>query len=58
VLSTIVSNGDGRGGRAKTATKVFDTDEGPRADTSLDALARLKPPSMPVGPSLRETVRR
>jgi acetyl-CoA acyltransferase len=43
VLSTIVSNGDGRGGRAKTATKVFDTDEGPRADTSLDALARLKP---------------
>src|ERR1700731_1996502 len=30
VRSTIVSNGDGRGGRAKTATKVFDTDEGPR----------------------------
>jgi acetyl-CoA acyltransferase len=43
VRSTIVSNGDGRGGRAKRATKVFDTDEGPRADTSLDALARLKP---------------
>jgi acetyl-CoA acyltransferase len=43
VRSTIVSNGDGRGGRAKTATKVFDTDEGPRADTSVDALARLKP---------------
>jgi acetyl-CoA acyltransferase len=43
VRSTIVSNGDGRGGRAKTATKVFDTDEGPRADTSPDALARLKP---------------
>jgi acetyl-CoA acyltransferase len=43
VRSTIVSNGDGRGGRAKTATRVFDTDEGPRADTSLDALARLKP---------------
>src|SRR5260370_948896 len=43
VRSTIVSNGDGRGDRAKTATKVFDTDEGPRADTSLDALARLKP---------------
>jgi len=43
VRSTIVSNGDGRGGRAKTTTKVFDTDEGPRADTSLDALARLKP---------------
>ena len=43
VRSTTVSNGDGRGGRAKTATKVFDTDEGPRVDTSLDALARLKP---------------
>jgi acetyl-CoA acyltransferase len=43
VRSTVVSNGDGRGGRAKTATKVFDTDEGPRADTSLDALAKLKP---------------
>lgn len=43
VRSTIVSNGDGRGGRAKTVTKVFDIDEGPRADTSMDALARLKP---------------
>jgi acetyl-CoA acyltransferase len=43
VRSTVVSNGDGRGGRAKTAIKVFDTDEGPRADTSLDALAKLKP---------------
>ena len=43
VRSTIVANGDGRGGRAKTATRIFDTDEGPRADTSLDALARLKP---------------
>ena len=43
VRSTIVSNGDGRGGRAKTTTKVFDTDEGPRADTSLDALASSSP---------------
>src|ERR1700756_5691747 len=43
VQSTIVANGDGRGGRAKTTAKVFDTDEGPRADTSLDALAKLKP---------------
>lgn len=43
VRSTIVSNGDGRGGRAKSSAKLFDTDEGPRADTSLDALARLKP---------------
>jgi acetyl-CoA acyltransferase len=43
VRNTVVSNGDGRGGRAKTTTANFDTDEGPRADTSLDALARLKP---------------
>jgi acetyl-CoA acyltransferase len=43
VRTTIVSNGDGRAARAKTATKVFDIDEGPRPDTSLDALAKLKP---------------
>jgi acetyl-CoA acyltransferase len=43
VRNTVVANGDGRGGRAKTTTANFDTDEGPRADTSLDALARLKP---------------
>jgi acetyl-CoA acyltransferase len=30
-------------GRPKTRTMVFDTDEGPRADTSLEALAKLKP---------------
>ncbi len=27
----------------KTTTSIFDIDEGPRADTSLEALARLKP---------------
>src|ERR1700675_1638620 len=43
VRSTIVSNGDGRGGRAKTTTAIFETDEGPRADTSLEALGKLKP---------------
>lgn len=31
------------GGRPKTTTTTFDTDEGPRADTSLEALAKLKP---------------
>src|SRR6266852_345925 len=43
-------NGNGDGApRPKTTPKpstqsfVFDTDEGPRADTSLDALAKLKP---------------
>jgi acetyl-CoA acyltransferase len=43
VRNTVVSNGDGRGGHVKTTTAVFDTDEGPRADTSLEALAKLRP---------------
>jgi acetyl-CoA acyltransferase len=54
VRTMAVSNGAGAGytysprkaddgGRAKTTSAIFDTDEGPRADTSLDALARLKP---------------
>jgi len=52
VRTTAVSNGDAGtysprktedGGRVKTTTAVFDTDEGPRADTSLEALAKLKP---------------
>ena len=30
-------------GRPKTTTTKFDTDEGPRADTSPDALAKLRP---------------
>ena len=30
-------------GKKKTRTYVVDTDEGPRADTSIEALARLKP---------------
>ena len=39
-------NGTAKGkGAAKAATQtfVFDTDDGPRADTSLEALAKLKP---------------
>jgi acetyl-CoA acyltransferase len=43
VHTTLVSNGNGVGGRAKTTNSMFDTDEGPRADTSLEALAKLKP---------------
>lgn len=35
--------GNGHAARAETRTFTFDTDEGPRADTSLDALAKLKP---------------
>jgi acetyl-CoA acyltransferase len=30
-------------GRPKTRTTVFDADEGPRRDTSLEAMARLRP---------------
>jgi len=30
-------------GKPKTTTSIFDTDEGPRADTSREALAKLKP---------------
>ena len=31
------------GGERRRETKLFDTDEGPRRDTSLEALAKLKP---------------
>jgi acetyl-CoA acyltransferase len=37
------ANGAPAGARPKTRKIVFDTDEGPRADTSLEALAKLKP---------------
>jgi len=56
VKITAVANGNGSSsgnasasGKAKSAAKAasqtftFETDEGPRADTSLEALARLKP---------------
>jgi acetyl-CoA acyltransferase len=52
VKTTVVANGaNGHGSRnsltasaqAKTTTTVFAMDEGPRADTSLEALAKLKP---------------
>jgi acetyl-CoA acyltransferase len=52
VKITAVPNGNGAssgGAKAKSAPKsetqtfVFETDEGPRADTSLEALAKLKP---------------
>ncbi len=33
----------GNGGKPETKQCTFDTDEGPRADTSLEALAKLKP---------------
>jgi acetyl-CoA acyltransferase len=41
---TAVDNGsNGNAAKAKTTKPLFDTDEGPRADTSLEALAKLKP---------------
>jgi len=44
VHSTIVSNGvNGHAAKTKTTTTIFDRDEGPRADTSMEALAKLKP---------------
>jgi acetyl-CoA acyltransferase len=48
VTYTALGNGHGanaasNGDRPKTVKVTFDTDEGPRADTSLDALAKLKP---------------
>ncbi len=36
-------------GKKKTRQFVVDTDEGPRADTSLEALAKLKPAFAPAG---------
>ncbi|MGH9733404.1 MAG: thiolase family protein [Candidatus Acidiferrales bacterium] len=37
------SNGKPAGARTKTVNATFDTDEGPRADTSMEALGKLKP---------------
>ncbi len=37
------ANGSSNGSRPKTVKMTFDTDEGPRADTSLEALGKLKP---------------
>jgi acetyl-CoA acyltransferase len=37
------ANGSSNGAKPKTQKIVFDTDEGPRADTSLEALAKLRP---------------
>jgi len=39
----IGANGSAGNAKTKTVTSVFATDEGPRADTSLEALAKLKP---------------
>ncbi len=44
VKMTVVANGaNGHAAKPKTTSTVFEMDEGPRADTSLEALAKLKP---------------
>jgi len=40
---TIIDRSPGDGGKIIEKTTVFDTDEGVRAETNLDALAKLKP---------------
>ncbi len=42
-LAAAAGNGNGSAARAETRAFTFDTDEGPRADTSPEALAKLKP---------------
>jgi acetyl-CoA acyltransferase len=37
------ASGSGSGARPKTVNVTFDTDEGPRSDTSVEALGKLKP---------------
>jgi acetyl-CoA acyltransferase len=37
------ANGNGGASKPKTRKVTFDTDEGPRADTSMEALGKLKP---------------
>jgi len=37
------ANGSGSAAKPKTRSVTFETDEGPRADTSMEALAKLKP---------------
>src|SRR5271156_2166957 len=43
VMEAAAANGSTNGSKPKTVKTSFDTDEGPRADTSLEALAKLKP---------------
>ncbi len=44
VKTTVIANGaGGHAAKASTTTSVFAMDEGPRADTTLEALSKLKP---------------
>ena len=41
--TTVTDSGNGRGYKPETRTTIFEVDEGPRADTSRETLAKLKP---------------
>jgi len=61
-ITSLPANGNGSAAKAKpqkaqTQTLTFDTDELPRADTSLDILAKLKPAFHVKGSVTAETVR-
>jgi len=43
VVTAVGTGSNGSAATAKTTKVIFDTDEGPRSDTSLEALAKLKP---------------
>ena len=43
VTNTFIDGNGNGASRPKTQKLIFDTDEGPRADTSFEALAKLKP---------------
>ncbi len=43
IVPVTVTNATNGGGKVKLATRPFTTDEGPRADTSIEALSGLKP---------------
>lgn len=42
ITATLADGADGNSLKAKTKKTLFDTDEGPRAETSMEALAKLK----------------
>jgi acetyl-CoA acyltransferase len=42
-ITVVAAAADGHAAKAKTTTALFEMDEGPRADTSMEALAKLKP---------------
>jgi acetyl-CoA acyltransferase len=42
-ITAVANAANGHAAKPKTTSTVFEMDEGPRADTSLDALAKLRP---------------